>query len=665
MATLLVATMCLSGSIDVPAVITIPEASPEQIQSIPTAPIWEGGNRTIGFLGDSKVDEDTVRNLGFSIVVGVMSESFRNPVGMGGKGSSLHDNVGTYLTIESTLSKNIYKSSYGKILESENSQFTVIRDNEDCPDNNYCRLTLSFPASSEYNVNRGDEKLNIIWGERIFESGSTSKTATSTITIVDDSVVPKLQQNVADMVEIAVIGSALFGSSLPAVMSASRHLLLLHLKCGVEHDALDHATNPAEMTVGETRNRFYIGGLVSNLLLSFLPIGVHFLLVMLQWKCKGLNQETEEEANDRIQENQRKPITEFEERQQCFGITITEFRQLQATVRYPHYSLIFLLFAFQGVATCGWRLLIHGSSATEHVIGFTALAFFNCSGILFVWWKLGKGSQNRLAAVFVTIPNQSKKREYFLGNGEWVSSTRRRLLHTYAVIFECFNKKYPRFLLIELFVVLILALLGTLDADDWSSCIGEFAAATLVIAIFLLWCMWSKPWSSKFDNHSICFITATEALSLVISCVSLSLKGTADTAHLMSEWLLLIGSLFIMMKAVVDIMCLIFDTCSGRRWQLQEAFEQGQTMYSARQYYFNSLPAKSKLVDPEDEEGGKLLSKIAPTASSVFQEHILAHVASKDSSKVLLEDHFEHIPTCPVRRYLFFIYNPTEKNNKK
>eukprot|EP01060_Flectonema_neradi_P032811 TRINITY_DN5305_c0_g4_i4.p1 TRINITY_DN5305_c0_g4~~TRINITY_DN5305_c0_g4_i4.p1 ORF type:complete len:789 (+),score=107.98 TRINITY_DN5305_c0_g4_i4:54-2420(+) len=644
---ILMAATCIGGSIEVPAIITIPEASPEQIQNIPTLPIWEGENRTIGVLGEDKVDEETVRSTGFTIVFGTAGDSFREPIGMGGKGSSLHDNHGTFLTIKSSLSGEIHKSSYGKYLQLENPQFKATRDNIDCPNDSYCRLSLSFPAIEGYSVNRGDEKLKIIWGERIFESGFVSKTDILSITIIDDSVVPKLQQSVADMMEVAVVGSVLFGSSLPAAMSASRHLLLLHLQCGIEHDALDHATNPAEMSIGNGKNRFYLGGLISNLLISFLPIFIHLFLVLLQWKCKGLTQEAEV--------TERKPITDFEEKQQCFGITITEFRQLQATVRYPHYSLLFLLFAFQGIATCGWRLLIHGTSASEHIVGFAALFFFNACGILFVWWKLGKGSIGRLAAVFITIPNQSKMREYFLGNGEWVSSTRRRLVHTYAVIFECYNKNNPRFLLLELCAILMLALLGTLDASDWGSCIGEFAAATLLSLVFLLWCLWVRPWSSRFDNHSICFISATESLSLLISCISLSMKGTADTAHLMSEWLLLLGSMLIMVKAVIDIICLIFDTCSGRRWQLQEAFEQGQTMYSAREFYFSSLPVKTRAADPKDEEGTQLLSAVAPSASSVFQNHVLSHVAVKAASTAPLEDCFEHQPTCPISTGLLLL----------
>ena len=504
----LVSSSC-SDYIEVPAVVKVPqEVVPEWIELPIEHPVWDGPTDTLGILlGDTEIWEEDVVTSGFQLVIGVAGNSFRDPTGMDGSSNSLYgkNGEGLYLKVESSLSPSIFeKSLAGNLHESQPRPFYVTASTKDCPGDTMCRISIVFTAIPDFALAKGDEHVTIEFGPALLEK-RTTKTARFGIVIKDDAQKANTIQSLSDSLEIVVASSLLFGSSQTAATSSARHLLLLHMKCGEKHNALDHATNPAEYAQGDGPNSYYRGGLVVNLCLGFIPVLVHLTMVVMQWKCSSLSKTKAASPHHEL-------ITAGDEPEaRCFGVTITEFRQLQASVRYPHYSSLFLVFAFQGVATCSWRLVIQGETVEERVIGVIGLLFFNLGGMFFAWWKLGKGERRRMGAVFVTTGEEKVRwKHYLLGAGEWVSSTRRRLVHCYAILFECYREGCTRFLLMELGFNIFFALMGTLDSEGWNTCIIEFALVAVALSLFLAICVWTKPWASKFDNHAVCLVTSLQ-----------------------------------------------------------------------------------------------------------------------------------------------------------
>ena len=509
------ASSCDGLFVEVPAVVKVPQENVPQFVDLPIEhPVWEGSRDTIGvLLGDDQIWESTVVSSGFQLVIGVAQNAFRDPVGMKSSTYELYDEQGMYLRIESSLSYVVFPESMAASLHpSQTRPFHVKGSKQDCPGDTMCRLSIEVPAIKRYSLSQGDEYITIKFGPRILAERST-RTETLNLKIMNDERKDHTIMILADTLEIVVGASLLFGSSNTAVMSGARHLLLLHMKCGEGHNALDHATNPAEYAVGTGVNRYYKGGLIVNLMMGFVPVLLHLSLVLLQWRCGALAMK-----GDSVSPHQEilRDHTDMETR--CCGVTITEFRQLQATVRYPHYSSLLLLFAFQGVATCAWRLSIEPEDTKERLFGIGSLLFFNFGGMLFVWWKLGRGDKRRIDAVYVRDESREedeksrtwKLRMYLLGLGEWVSSTKRRLVHCYAILFECYREGATRFILVELLLNIFLALMGTLDAEGWNACIVEFGIVTVGLGFFLGLCLYMKPWASLFDNHTLCLVTALQ-----------------------------------------------------------------------------------------------------------------------------------------------------------
>eukprot|EP01061_Rhynchopus_euleeides_P019722 TRINITY_DN32354_c0_g1_i2.p1 TRINITY_DN32354_c0_g1~~TRINITY_DN32354_c0_g1_i2.p1 ORF type:complete len:833 (+),score=143.37 TRINITY_DN32354_c0_g1_i2:1490-3988(+) len=637
------ALLCDATYIEVPAVVQVPQAATPEFVELPKEhPVWEGAPNTLGvLLGDDETWERTMQGSGFQLVVGVAHNAFRDPTQMQSNSFSLFDDEGLYLGVKSSLSSTVYKKSLaGALHPSQPRPFHATGSTTGCPGDVMCRISIVFPAIPDFDLSRGDEFVTVWFGPRLLAEG-VSKTSEFRFVIRNDEEKDGTVRFVSDALEIVVASSLLFGSSQTAAVSSARQLLLLNMKCGETHNALDHATNPAEWELGDRDNRYYTGGLVVNLMLGFIPVVVHLVMVLIQWKCSALPQKKEPSPHQTLITADELPEA------RCFGMTITEFRQLQASVRYPHYSSLFLLFAFQGVATCSWRLIIHGQDTSERIFGACALLFFNFGGMFFAWWKLGKGEPLRMGAVYVkTAEDTEWWKIYLLGTGEWVSSTRRRLVHCYGILFECYREGCTRFVLTELAFMLFFSLMGTLDAEGWNTCLIEFGVTALGAALFLVVCWWKKPWASQLDNHTNCTITGLQVLGLLLHIGSFLAKDVAGVPALMAEYLYLGITGLLILKCIVDVVLLVWDTCAGRRWRLQETFEQGQTLFQGRHCFRKNLDDKE---DPDDMEGEEALQHLAPRASSAFVDHVLPPteeqcVADEDH----LHDPFDHTPGCLI-----------------
>eukprot|EP00755_Sulcionema_specki_P037510 Sspe_Gene.22976::Locus_8847_Transcript_1_1_Confidence_1.000_Length_2606::g.22976::m.22976 len=673
------------ATFEVPAVVRVPDNAPvvlppdERPTPVPPPPEYEGPPGTVGLINSSaSVWEREIRSGGLTFTLGVAPGSeFTDVASLSLKNGRLVTPSGkVFVRLTSNLVPLIFEHSYAAELEkSSEYPLTLTANNEGC--NRRCRVVFSLRRVVDYHLPIADEILDFYFGDGVLEGESLHSPKHLRVTVLDDDQRDNMQMQLADGLEILVGTTLLFGASGPAALEASRMFLLLHMKCGVHHNALDHATNPTEVPIGSGANRYYIGGLASNCILAFIPILVHFVLVLVQWQCKGLLRENDAPQRPSAGEAGQlarlvSPATASRDDLRCCGgITITEFRQLQATVRYPHYTLLFPLFAFQGVATCGWKLLIQGETSQEQAMGLGALLGFNILGSIFAWWKLGRGMRGRIEAEYVFVDGQSNLMTYFLGPGEWVSSTKRRLVHTYGILFEFCSVGNQRFLLVHLSFLFLFALMGTLDAEDWGSCIGEFCVVIVLLAAMQAVLLLRKPYASTFDLHFNSVICMTQLLSMLLFTVSFGTKDINSPAHQFAEVVLLVATGIVILRVVFDIIFLAYDTVKGRRWRLQEAFEQGHTLFRGLKEY-----RQQNNINDDGEEAKEMLRKLAPQSFAVFTEQTYPRKRRKgmlggavgamgavglgqgdDSSTESDEertapDTFSHTASCPVTQGL-------------
>ena len=144
-----------------------------------------------------------------------------------------------------------------------------------------------------------------------------------------------------------------------------------------------------------------------------------------------------------------------------------------------------------------------------------------------------------------------------------------------------------------------------------------------------------------FKRHS-----NPQLLAMLLFIVSFFMKDIANTVHEIAEYIILIVTCILIGKAFCDVVLLVWDTCSGRRWRLQETFEQGQTLYQGRDCYVKTIDNDD---DPNDKEGVMVLKRMAPMASTAYVEHFVPpskHV--DDDEESYIHDPFEHTENCMV-----------------
>eukprot|EP01062_Namystynia_karyoxenos_P062357 TRINITY_DN55253_c0_g1_i1.p1 TRINITY_DN55253_c0_g1~~TRINITY_DN55253_c0_g1_i1.p1 ORF type:complete len:879 (+),score=194.17 TRINITY_DN55253_c0_g1_i1:66-2639(+) len=680
------------NTILVPAVGDVPVGSLLSPDDHPPAdsipPMWEGPPGTMGFIPESQdeplaklekgaypVWESAVAN-GTNLIFGVHSKSgFKDPaLGLEALG----------IEIKSSLEPAIFPTSLAAAM-ANTARRTPVVDIEavtagcPLPPNQFCRIRLKLGPVAGFKLPLGNERLQIIFSQKSFvKKKNVPSPLTFYVTINDDAGKDDLQEILADAIEVAVGVTMLTGSSSPAALLSSRLMLMMHIKCGEHHDALDHATNPMELAVGLGPNRFYLGGLLSNLLLGFVPLFLHLLLTLghlCSARQAAAAQGTLPADSARASAPNANPLlggvfdaSMDSDECRCCGTSLSELRQQQATVRYPHYTLLGLLFAFQGIATCGFRLLSAGHTQLETAGGLMALVFI-CGGLLLImWWKLGRGDARRIEAEFVLCRERRRTRQwdYFLGPGEWVSNSRARLVHTYGILFEAYREERQRFILVEMGLLLPLAVLGTLDASTWEHCIIEAVAAAALLAVFLGLVWWWQPWASRWDNHVLLALTGLMVVDMVFLAASFSGHDVGNTVHQVFEQLMLVLMGLTLIKCCSDAVLLCVDTVKQRRWRLQEAFEQGQTLYRGRDLFRRETGTTEWDDDETIEREEKLLAILAPSAVSAFIHHVYptdpappsgqppGDAADRDPAAPApppaadLDEDFDHAADCPV-----------------
>eukprot|EP01065_Artemidia_motanka_P049805 TRINITY_DN836_c1_g1_i1.p1 TRINITY_DN836_c1_g1~~TRINITY_DN836_c1_g1_i1.p1 ORF type:complete len:814 (+),score=246.65 TRINITY_DN836_c1_g1_i1:55-2442(+) len=666
--------------VEVPAVATVPIAAPsflapDDYTPAPTPPLWTGDNGTMGVVpaveggdvpavkkGSMQFWERDIR-AGVNITFGVAGEPFRDPdLGM--------DSLG--IKIKSSLEPNIFPTSFAAAMKKPRGGVAaakISRSTDGCPGDSHCRLVLHLGPDPGLYLPLGNERLEVRFSGRSFNKGKRASPYIFMVTINDDAAKDDLQERLADAIEVSVGFTVLTGSSSPAALLASRLLLLMHVKCGEHHDALDHATNPMEIGVGDGPNRLYLGGLLANLLFAIVPLLVHMVLVCVNLGARKVEPKQPVPASPPQKAGEAtSPLLGLVEvgmhSDECKigGISLTELRQQQATVRYPHYTLVIAIFVYQGVATCAFRLIMSGEDAFETGIGMASLVWYCGSLLALAWWKLGRGEVRRLEAEYVVYLDSAETKscsncvfDYLLGPGEWVSNSKARLVHTYACLFEAYREERPGFIMFELILMLPLAVVGTLDADTWVHCVAESVVVCAILAVFLVLCLWWKPWASRFDNHVITGVAALMVVDTVLLAASFSGHDIGNTVHKMFEMLLLALMVVVLLKSCADVILLGIDTVKQRRWKLQEAFEQGQTLYRGRDAY-RGLKREQQVgvgepTDEELEEEERMLAVLAPSAVSAYSLHVLptAPPPPPGPAPALLQDRNPDAPAGPGR----------------
>ena len=135
---------------------------------------------------------------------------------------------------------------------------------------------------------------------------------------------------------------------------------------------------------------------------------------------------------------------------------------------------------------------------------------------------------------------------------------------------------------------------------------------------------------------------------MLMFIISFFMRDIASPVHIMAEYVVNAATFCLIFRAFIDVVLLITDTCSGRRWRLQETFEQGQTLFQGRHCYRKTMDV---FEDPDDVEGEQLLQTMAPLAASVYVRHVLPQGidrGKRQEDEAVPSDPFEHALGCLV-----------------
>eukprot|EP01065_Artemidia_motanka_P020251 TRINITY_DN24275_c0_g1_i1.p1 TRINITY_DN24275_c0_g1~~TRINITY_DN24275_c0_g1_i1.p1 ORF type:complete len:885 (+),score=110.12 TRINITY_DN24275_c0_g1_i1:50-2656(+) len=262
-----------------------------------------------------------------------------------------------------------------------------------------------------------------------------------------------------------------------------------------------------------------------------------------------------------------------------------ELRDARAVVRFPALIILLCVFLYPGSAICAWKLIMYGSGgeiASGLAIAVTALVMCPCAAR---WWvghldaqyadmaprKDADGS-HRLVSMW-----RRWGESYMLGHGEWVSTSQRRAVQCYGLLFEQYREGQRCFLFVEQASLLVITLLASIEQGSCGACAGVSSATGAVLMGWLGVCWKLRPWASRFENHYNVLAASTQLMACLLSAISMAYGEQKESSCSVEHWtgdakdiLLVVCTALALGKLGVDVLLLLYSQVVGRRKRLQK-----------------------------------------------------------------------------------------------
>ena len=263
------------------------------------------------------------------------------------------------------------------------------------------------------------------------------------------------------------------------------------------------------------------------------------------------------------------------------GDRMKDVLDTQGLLRLPSSLLFVFMILYQGTSLASLRLIVSATRWYYHVVGVcgTAVCVAVPLGLFFAIRygvpRLGRYRVDTTDTAHMVHPAVV----FFIGRGEWVSTTREcHWAQRYSSAIRSYKQRYVWWSCVDYLSMLLLSGASAARLEKLSLCCGFKVGTALILAALFVASVVMRPYHRARDNILCPLILLLQTLSVCFIaagfCSGMNDVGWLDDSVWLWEWadrLLMISSLVLITKVVLDLMCEAFVIANKRRSRLQRS----------------------------------------------------------------------------------------------
>eukprot|EP00754_Rhynchopus_humris_P022217 Rhum_TRINITY_DN14775_c0_g1::Rhum_TRINITY_DN14775_c0_g1_i2::g.115472::m.115472 len=262
------------------------------------------------------------------------------------------------------------------------------------------------------------------------------------------------------------------------------------------------------------------------------------------------------------------------------GARIKDVLDTQGLLRLPSSLLFVFMILYQGTSLASLRLIVSATRWYYHVVGVCGAAV--CVAVpLGLFFAIRYGVP-RLGRYRVDTTDTSHMVHpavvFFIGRGEWVSTTRKcHWVSRYSSPIRNYKQRYVWWSCVDYLSMLLLSGASAARLEKLGLCCGFKVGTALILAALFVASVVIRPYHRAQDNILCPLILLLQTLSVCFIaagfCSGMNDVGWLDDSVWLWEWadrLLMISSLVLVLKVMTDLLCELALVCTDRRHKLQQ-----------------------------------------------------------------------------------------------
>ena len=350
-----------------------------------------------------------------------------------------------------------------------------------------------------------------------------------------DSTSPGIQS----AADAAVPAVAVLGAT--AALSGQRLALMLGTGCGTGDDSssdqLPFNLHPTRLSIGDTSLAFHVGCVIGNL---FIIVAGFTLLHLVFLYCMTL----------------------------C-GLVKGDNMEIQGFVKFPAVTMFLFLFLLQGTSLGAARLAFSGGPWTAVGGGTFVLCLMF---IVYVYLVLRDVHKK---AVYRDDSTTSTRAAYFIGKGEWLSTTD-SYIDRFGVMFRRYLPHASKFVMWDMSLSIGISLASAVKANTMVECGHKRVAMGSMTLSYMLLLMYVRPFAHGRNNHSEIFGQLLQTVGLGIIAIAFYSEDRSHWGFEVGMYLILAAMVFLVMKTLGDFIAFMYVLKTKRRPRLYAEVYQNE-----------------------------------------------------------------------------------------
>ena len=245
----------------------------------------------------------------------------------------------------------------------------------------------------------------------------------------------------------------------------------------------------------------------------------------------------------------------------------------QGFLRMPSVPLVIFQFLYQGMTLAGMLLFLGGEKKWHYAAGAAVLLF--CVVVPFAVARWVQKSIGR-DVVFVTEEYAYEKGmlyQFMLGRGEWINAHRGLLwVERWSSVIRPFDANTQWFILVEFAASFALSAAKATQPKSSVGCGHVKITSAVIFLALLVMELTVRPHVKVRDGVTYVFVRILEFVSMILLALGYYRDDGDSWEFSLGSSLLFAAVFLLVVKVVLDVVCLVMQMLTSRRKRLQENY---------------------------------------------------------------------------------------------